>query len=212
MGMLNGLNLGDVTNEMLHQIRPYEITPGETERAFAEAETGQRLGGLGRQQQHPRRDSAIPGFHILPPKLVWMLSRSAMQANLRDGTSKPLSSFQVRSPRVPITSPILESPGDKARLKEYETGPTSNLAKEIMKGFKLTAAADADIGCREGIVNVVDVPFGTRPLRVHIDPAQDGAEIVNGVANRVRAELLRNMKLADLLRPSSTKIPAQKAS
>jgi hypothetical protein len=39
-----------------------------------------------------------------------------------------------------------------------------------------------------------------------------GAEIVNGVADRVRAELLRNMKLADLLRPSSTKIPAQKAS
>ena len=34
-------------------------------------------------------------------------------------------------------------------------------------------------------------------FRVHIDPAQDGAEIVNGVADRVRAELLRNMKLAD---------------
>jgi hypothetical protein len=41
---------------------------------------------------------------------------------------------------------------------------------------------------------------------------QDGAEIVNGVADRVRAELLRNMKLADLLRPSSTKVPVQKAS
>ena len=36
MGMLNAINLGDVTNEMLHQLRPYEITPGETERAFAE--------------------------------------------------------------------------------------------------------------------------------------------------------------------------------
>jgi hypothetical protein len=49
------------------------------------------------------------------------------------------------------------------------------------------------------------MPFGTRPFRVHIDPAQDGAEIVNGVADRVRAELLRNMGLADLLTPSSTK-------
>ena len=36
MGMLNALNLGDVTNEMLHQLRPYEIVSGDTERAFAE--------------------------------------------------------------------------------------------------------------------------------------------------------------------------------
>ena len=36
MGMLNALNLGDVTNEMLYQLRPYEVVPGETERAFAE--------------------------------------------------------------------------------------------------------------------------------------------------------------------------------
>ena len=36
MGMLNALNLGDVTNEMLYHIRPYETVPGETERAFAE--------------------------------------------------------------------------------------------------------------------------------------------------------------------------------
>jgi hypothetical protein len=51
-----------------------------------------------------------------------------------------------------------------------------------------------------------------RPFGVHIDPANDGAEIVNGVADRVRAELLRNMQLADLLRPSSTKVRAKKAS
>ena len=37
------------------------------------------------------------------------------------------------------------SPEDKARLKEYESGPTANLAKEIMKGFELTAVADADV-------------------------------------------------------------------
>jgi len=52
------------------------------------------------------------------------------------------------------------------------------------------------------IVRVVDLPFGSRPFRIHIDPAQDGAEIVNGVADRVRAELLRNMGLADLLKPA----------
>ncbi len=53
-----------------------------------------------------------------------------------------------------------------------------------------------------GIVRVVATPFGKRPFRVHIDPADDGAEVVNGVADRVRRELLRNMSLADLLKPS----------
>jgi NAD(P)-dependent dehydrogenase (short-subunit alcohol dehydrogenase family) len=105
------------------------------------------------------------------------------------------------------------SPEDKSRLKEYESGPTANLAKEIMKGFELTAAVDGDGSeVAKAIVKVVDMPFGTRPFRVHIDPANDGAEIVNGVADRVRAELLRNMKLADLLRPSSTEVLSQKAS
>lgn len=87
------------------------------------------------------------------------------------------------------------SPEDKVRLREYESGPTANLAKEIMKGFELTAAADADVSeVAKAIVKVVDMPFGTRPFRVHIDPAQDGAEVVSGVADRVRAELLRNME------------------
>ncbi len=105
------------------------------------------------------------------------------------------------------------SPEDKARLKEYESGPTANLTKQIMKGFELTAVPNADVSeVAKAIVKVVDMPFGTRPFRAHIDPANDGAEMVNGVADRVRAELLRNMKLADLLRPSSTQVPAQQAS
>jgi hypothetical protein len=41
-------------------------------------------------------------------------------------------------------------------------------------------------------VSVVDLPFGKRPFRVHIDPAQDGAEIVNGVADRVRTGMYRS--------------------
>jgi hypothetical protein len=53
----------------------------------------------------------------------------------------------------------------------------------------------------KAIVKVVDMPFGKRPFRVHIDPAQDGAEIVNGVADRVRTEMYRNIGLSDLLTP-----------
>ena len=95
------------------------------------------------------------------------------------------------------------SPDDKARLTEYESGPTAELADQIRKGFQLTAPPSADVSeVAEAIVKVVDMPFGTRPFRVHVDPAGDGAEIVNGVADRVRAEMLRNMGLADLLRPA----------
>jgi hypothetical protein len=44
----------------------------------------------------------------------------------------------------------------------------------------------------DAIVRVVDMQsHGKRPFRTHIDPSQDGAEIVNGVADRVRAEMYR---------------------
>lgn len=36
MGMLNALFLGDVTSDLIYQIRPYEVNPGETDRVFGE--------------------------------------------------------------------------------------------------------------------------------------------------------------------------------
>jgi hypothetical protein len=51
------------------------------------------------------------------------------------------------------------------------------------------------------IVRVVDTPVGKRPFRVHIDPSQDGAEVVAAVADRVRREMFRTIGLADLLSP-----------
>jgi hypothetical protein len=41
-----------------------------------------------------------------------------------------------------------------------------------------------------------------RPFRVHIDPVDDGVEIVNGVADRVRAEIRRRIGLEDILHPT----------
>ena len=65
---------------------------------------------------------------------------------------------------------------------------------------------DADAGSvAAAIVNVVDTAFGKRPFRVHVDPSQDGVEIVNGVADRVRAEMFRRIGLEDLLHPVGTK-------
>jgi hypothetical protein len=40
------------------------------------------------------------------------------------------------------------------------------------------------------------------PFRVHVDPSQDGAEIVNGVGDRMRREMYRNIGLEDLLHPA----------
>jgi NAD(P)-dependent dehydrogenase (short-subunit alcohol dehydrogenase family) len=95
-------------------------------------------------------------------------------------------------------------PEDEKTRAAYETGPNATLGKEIMDGLARTSPPDADVSAvAEAVVRVVDLPFGKRPFRVHIDPANDGAEVVNGVADRVRAELLRNIGLADLLKPAA---------
>ena len=94
------------------------------------------------------------------------------------------------------------SPADKARAAEYEAGPYAGFADQVLKGFASIVPADADVSAvADAIVRVVDTPFGQRPFRVHVDPTQDGAEVVNAVSDRVRAELLRRIGLDDLLIP-----------
>ncbi|NTF43018.1 SDR family oxidoreductase [Rhizobium rhizogenes] len=94
------------------------------------------------------------------------------------------------------------SPADKARAAEYDNGPYAGVPDQALKGLASLEPADADAASvATAIVDVVDMPFGTRPFRVHIDPSEDGAEIVNGVADRVRAELFRRIGLEDLLKP-----------
>jgi NAD(P)-dependent dehydrogenase (short-subunit alcohol dehydrogenase family) len=94
-------------------------------------------------------------------------------------------------------------PADKERVAEYEAGPYKGLAEDVMTGFASIVPPDADASAvAEAIVKVVDTPFGKRPFRVHIDPTEDGAEVVNMVSDRVRAELLRRIGLADVLTPA----------
>ena len=94
-------------------------------------------------------------------------------------------------------------PADEAIVAEYETGPYAGVAKQALDGLAALEPADADAAeVAKAIVAVVDAPFGKRPFRVHIDPSRDGAEEVNGVADRVRAEMYRRIGLEDLLRPA----------
>ncbi|NTI03065.1 SDR family oxidoreductase [Agrobacterium rhizogenes] len=94
------------------------------------------------------------------------------------------------------------SPADKARAAEYDDGPYAGVPDQALKGLASLEPADADAASvAVAIVDVVNMPFGTRPFRIHIDPSEDGAEIVNGVSDRVRAELFRRIGLEDLLKP-----------
>lgn len=97
-------------------------------------------------------------------------------------------------------------PSDQARVAEYDAGPTAGIADMALNGLAGLEPADADPGeVARQIVRVVDLPFGKRPFRVHVDPSQDGAKIVNAVADRVRREMYRNIGLEDLLQP---RVPA----
>jgi NAD(P)-dependent dehydrogenase (short-subunit alcohol dehydrogenase family) len=93
-------------------------------------------------------------------------------------------------------------PADAPRAAEYDNGPYKNFGKDVMKGFASIVPPDADVAAvGEAIVKIVAAAFGKRPFRIHIDPTQDGAEVVNMVCDRIRAELLRRIGLSDVLLP-----------
>ncbi|MEU4173336.1 SDR family oxidoreductase [Streptomyces sp. NPDC026665] len=83
--------------------------------------------------------------------------------------------------------------------EEYYAGISAQV------GEKLAALAPADaVGPEEvahAIVRVVDTPKGERPFRVHIDPANDGAEEVNTLGDQVRVRFYERIGLTDLLGP-----------
>jgi NAD(P)-dependent dehydrogenase (short-subunit alcohol dehydrogenase family) len=93
-------------------------------------------------------------------------------------------------------------PADADIAAEYDDGPYAGVAERALSGLASLEPSDADPEevARE-IVRVVDLPFGKRPFRVHVDPSQDGAEIVNGVADRMRREMYYSIGLQDLLGP-----------
>lgn len=98
-------------------------------------------------------------------------------------------------------------PQDRVREQDYfGEGPTHGLDKQAMDGLAAAEPADANVDdVADAMVSIVDAPRGRRPFRVHVDPSNDGAEVVNAVADRVRAEFLRRIGLGDLL---SARLPA----
>jgi NAD(P)-dependent dehydrogenase (short-subunit alcohol dehydrogenase family) len=94
-------------------------------------------------------------------------------------------------------------PADAARLAEYEAGPYKDFSEQVQKAFAAIVPEDADpAAVADRIVDVVAMPFGERPFRVHYDPTEDGANVGFSVLDRVRAEMLHRVGLGDLLRPA----------
>lgn len=94
-------------------------------------------------------------------------------------------------------------PADPKVAAAYRDGPLAGVDQQALEGLAALEPEDADPAeVARAIARVVDMPFGTRPFRVHVDPSRDGAEEVNGVADRVRAEMLRRLGLDRLLRPA----------
>jgi predicted nucleotide-binding protein (sugar kinase/HSP70/actin superfamily) len=73
MGALNALNLGDVINDMVYQIRPYETIPGETDRAIPEV-----VDQLSDFLEHRKR------YEVLERTPRWISQRLAGKRKLKD--------------------------------------------------------------------------------------------------------------------------------
>jgi predicted nucleotide-binding protein (sugar kinase/HSP70/actin superfamily) len=73
MGALNALNLGDITNDIAYQLRPYEVAPGATDRAFERI--AEELSCFLRTR---------PVFEILERSPEWVSSQLANNKRLKD--------------------------------------------------------------------------------------------------------------------------------
>jgi NAD(P)-dependent dehydrogenase (short-subunit alcohol dehydrogenase family) len=99
-------------------------------------------------------------------------------------------------------------PADDAVAAAYEQR-YAGLMDDVGRKLAELAPEDADAGeVARQIVRVVDMPKGKRPFRIYVDPADDGAEDVFRVGDRVRQWFYQRIGLSDLLsvgRPETPK-------
>ena len=91
------------------------------------------------------------------------------------------------------------TPADTARARQYDAEYKA-LMQDVNTRLAGLLPPDADVAqVAAEIVRLIGLPFGSRPLRTHVDPSRDGSEVVSAVADRVRAEFFRRVGLEDLL-------------
>lgn len=90
-------------------------------------------------------------------------------------------------------------PEDKEVEAEYEI-KYRGLMTQVAEKLAALSPADAHASqVSDEIARIVGLPEGSRPYRVHIDPANDGSREVSATADRIREEFLARVGLEDLL-------------
>lgn len=96
------------------------------------------------------------------------------------------------------------APADGVVDCAYAAAWPADFADGMKERLAATVPDWADPGAvGKAVVDVVQKPHGTRPLRVHVDPADDGAAVSFAVIDRVREQFLARIGHAGLLHPES---------
>lgn len=94
-------------------------------------------------------------------------------------------------------------PGDDAVAAAYDKAMPDGFADRMQKALADTVPGDADPNAvGRAVVDVVAAPRGKRPLRVHVDPAGDGAAVTFAVMDRVREQFLDRIGFPELRHPA----------
>ncbi len=92
---------------------------------------------------------------------------------------------------------------DGGVVREYDER-LPRLMEQVSAKLAELAPADADpTEVARQVARIVDLPKGERPFRVHIDPADDGAEAVNRLGDDTRRRFYERIGLPDLLTPAA---------
>ncbi|MEV0069954.1 hypothetical protein [Amycolatopsis sp. NPDC050768] len=92
---------------------------------------------------------------------------------------------------------------DTARAATYEN-LYPGLLDHVAARLSDLAPPDIDAGAvATAVTDVLALPHGTRPFRLHIDPVDDGSEAVSAGADQARTQFLTRLGLSDLLHPHS---------
>ncbi|GAA2828291.1 SDR family oxidoreductase [Crossiella cryophila] len=145
-----------------------------------------------------------------PPFLTGYFAAKAALDSLAVGYAAEVSRFGIETAIIvpgAFTNgtnhfPNAGHPADTDRVDAYEE-KYGQLQREIPDRLGALIPPEADVALvAEAIVDVVDRPHGTRPFRTHIDPSDDGSEVVSAVADKIRGDFYRRIELTELLHPA----------
>jgi NAD(P)-dependent dehydrogenase (short-subunit alcohol dehydrogenase family) len=106
----------------------------------------------------------------------------------------------MSTPKVILVTGVSSGFGAMTVRALADAKHVAGLMDAVSKKLGELAPDDADPSeVARQIVKVVDTPEGSRPFRVYVDPADDGAEDVFRVGDRVRQWFYQRIGLSDLL-------------